>query len=578
MYMIKYINEILLPEQEKRLNLAIMRKEYDLPLIEYIKDVWKSLEVVKNIEILGFDYNEDESNIDINRYIRTRGKKKSAKERVKYKFINDERYAVLTVRYKVTAKAEDAKPDESKMKETIREKRMLIPVIDSNGFMYLKGKRYSLWYQLVEKSTYTTKDTVTLKSLMPIGLKRSTSEIKDIDGHTYKVPIYEVYVFKKPICVLSFYAAYGLSYALDYLHVKDVIKFVSSVENPEHKIYFQISTKVFLEVDKEIFDKMQYVQAIVGMLLEITTNRLKFDLIDDQVYWIKKLGGIQASYDKGKDILVFFSRMLDETTKKILLLEPYDKQDIYSLIRYMMMNFTELRKKDNLDLMNKRLRCNEYIASLLTAEFSRRLNRIITKGGRATSKDFDEIFSFPGDILLIKMHSSGILRYDDTINSMDFFNKFRITMKGPHSLGNKNEVNITDKQRGIDPSYIGYLDLLVCGASDPGTSGVLTPFNDMKSLYFNDDPEPNDCMFNLHQAVQKMLERDGVTSIDIHASDKETYYKLLNSIQEFNKNEFRVYASVAEDTVMIDKVISDDDYVDNGEYDEEYENEEEDDD
>lgn len=578
MFMIKYINEILLPEQEKRLNLAIMRKEYDLPLIEYIKDVWKSLEVVKNIEILGFDYNEDESNIDINRYIRTRGKKKSAKERVKYKFINDERYAVLTVRYKVTAKAEDAKPDESKMKETIREKRMLIPVIDSNGFMYLKGKRYSLWYQLVEKSTYTTKDTVTLKSLMPIGLKRNTSEIKDIDGHTYKVPIYEVYVFKKPICVLSFYAAYGLSYALDYLHVKDVIKFVSSVENPEHKIYFQISTKVFLEVDKEIFDKMQYVQAIVGMLLEITTNRLKFDLIDDQVYWIKKLGGIQASYDKGKDILVFFSRMLDETTKKILLLEPYDKQDIYSLIRYMMMNFTELRKKDNLDLMNKRLRCNEYIASLLTAEFSRRLNRIITKGGRATSKDFDEIFSFPGDILLIKMHSSGILRYDDTINSMDFFNKFRITMKGPHSLGNKNEVNITDKQRGIDPSYIGYLDLLVCGASDPGTSGVLTPFNDMKSLYFNDDPEPNDCMFNLHQAVQKMLERDGVTSIDIHASDKETYYKLLNSIQEFNKNEFRVYASVAEDTVMIDKVISDDDYVDNGEYDEEYENEEEDDD
>lgn len=576
MCMIKYINEILLPEQEKRLNLAIMRKEYDLPLIEYIKDVWKSLEVVKNIEILGFDYNEDESNIDINRYIRTRGKKKSAKERVKYKFINDERYAVLTVRYKVTAKAEDAKPDESKMKETIREKRMLIPVIDSNGFMYLKGKRYSLWYQLVEKSTYTTKDTVTLKSLMPIGLKRSTSEIKDIDGHTYKVPIYEVYVFKKPICVLSFYAAYGLSYALDYLHVKDVIKFVSSVENPEHKIYFQISTKVFLEVDKEIFDKMQYVQAIVGMLLEITTNRLKFDLIDDRVYWIKKLGGIQASYDKGKDILVFFSRMLDETTKKILLLEPYDKQDIYSLIRYMMMNFTELRKKDNLDLMNKRLRCNEYIASLLTAEFSRRLNRIITKGGRATSKDFDEIFSFPGDILLIKMHSSGILRYDDTINSMDFFNKFRITMKGPHSLGNKNEVNITDKQRGIDPSYIGYLDLLVCGASDPGTSGVLTPFNDMKSLYFNDDPEPNDCMFNLHQAVQKMLERDGVTSIDIHASDKETYYKLLNSIQEFNKNEFRVYASVAEDTVMIDKVISDDDYVDNGEYDEEYEEEDDD--
>ena len=394
--MLKYVNEVI-ADAEKRLNIPIMTKEYDLPLIEYIKDVWRSLEVVKNIKILGFDYNEDESDIDINRYIRVRRKKKSVKDQVKFKYINDERYGVLTVRYKVTAKAEDSRPDDTRMKETIREKKMLIPVIDSNGFMYLKGKRYSLWYQLVEKSTYTTKDTVTLKSLMPIGLKRSIREIEDTKGTLYKVPLYEVYVFRKPICVLFFYAAYGLSYALDYLHVKDVIKFVEHVPENENKLYFQISTKLFVEVDKKIFEEMQYVQAVVGMILEITTNRLKMDLIDDKIYWVKKLGGIQASYEKGKDILVFFSRMLDETTKKILLLEPYDKEDIYALIRYMMMNFMNLRKKDNLDLMNKRLRCNEYIASLLTSEFSKRLNRIIVKGGKATEKDFAEIFNFPGD-------------------------------------------------------------------------------------------------------------------------------------------------------------------------------------
>ena len=168
----------------------------------------------------------------------------------------------------------------------------------------------------------------------------------------------------------------------------------------------------------------------------------------------------------------------------------------------------------------------------------------------------------------MKMHTSGILRYDDTINSLDFFNKFRLTMKGPHSLGNKNEVNITDKQRGIDPSYIGYLDLLVCGASDPGTSGVLTPFNSMTSLYFSDTPEPNDCIFQLHQAVEEMLKRDGIESITIHASDKETYYKMLNKIQAFNRDNLKVYASVAEDSVMIDKVVVDDDNEDHSDYDE----------
>ena len=61
------------------------------------------------------------------------------------------------------------------------------------------------------------------------------------------------------------------------------------------------------------------------------------------------------------------------------------------------MNFNELRMKDNMSLKNKRLRCNEYIASLLTIEFSKRLNRIISLGAKATMDNFKDIFKFPGD-------------------------------------------------------------------------------------------------------------------------------------------------------------------------------------
>ena len=68
------------------------------------------------------------------------------------------------------------------------------------------------------------------------------------------------------------------------------------------------------------------------------------------------------------------------------------------------MEFNELRLKDNLDLKNKRLRCNEYVASLLTAEFSRRLNRILSLGDKATIDNYREFFKFPGDILIQKMH------------------------------------------------------------------------------------------------------------------------------------------------------------------------------
>ena len=69
-----------------------------------------------------------------------------------------------------------------------------------------------------------------------------------------------------------------------------------------------------------------------------------------------------------------------------------------------MQNFNELRLKDNCDLGTKRLRCNEYISSLLTKEFSKRLNRIISLGEKATIDNIREIFRFPGDILLQKMH------------------------------------------------------------------------------------------------------------------------------------------------------------------------------
>lgn len=59
-----------------------------------------------------------------------------------------------------------------------------------------------------------------------------------------------------------------------------------------------------------------------------------------------------------------------------------------------------------------------------------------------------------------------MLRFDDKVNDMDFFAKLRLTFKGPNSLGGNNENNIAAKYRGIDPSYIGKIDINVCGTSD----------------------------------------------------------------------------------------------------------------
>ena len=309
---------------------------------------------------------------------------------------------------------------------------------------------------MVEKSTYTSNSSVTVKSLMPICVKRQTVDVMDMDENNYTLPVYHVFVFRKEIPIILFYLAHGIDYTLDYLHVSHVIRFINkmpSEKDPDY-LYFQLSSKCYLEVDKEMFNNHTYIQSVVGAFCFVCTNRTTLELLDDRKQWIKRIV-TPNNYEKGYGILKYFNRLLDETTKKVLKVPDYHSEDIYALLRWIMEEFNELRLKDNLDLGNKRLRCNEYIASLLTKEFSRRLNRIISMRDKVTIENIKELFKFSGDIIIQKMHSSGILRFDDAVNDMDFWSRFKYTNKGPHSLGGNNSNNIGIKYRGIHPSMLG---------------------------------------------------------------------------------------------------------------------------
>ena len=432
-YLRSYISDF-----EKDLNVPLMNKEADLPLVDYVEDAWRSLEIVKNIKILKFEYNDMESEININKHIFKREKKKKKKDRYDYKFINDDRYGCLTVYIQITIEEDDPKTGEKTIRQKLLKKQMLIPLQDDEGYYYIKGKKYYIIYQLCDKSTYTSSSSVTLKSLMPIAVKRtsistenfvkSTSSVEDVRGMKYLLPIYNVFVFKKEIPIILFYAANGMQWGLSYLGVDEVIRFVPDLENADYKknLYFQISSKCYIEVNMELFVKYPYVQSIVGSLLHVSTNRMCVEDMYSKENWIKRLSN-NNTVEKGNDILVFVNRLMDETTKKILKLNSHNKDDVYAILRWIMQNFNDLRMKDNLSLDNKRIRCNEYIASLLTIEFSRRLNKIITLGAKATMVDFMDMFKIPGNLLIQKMHSSGILRFDDTINDMDFFSKFKYT-------------------------------------------------------------------------------------------------------------------------------------------------------
>lgn len=387
-------------EWESQLNVPLMTKSADNPLVDYVLDAWRSLEVVQQIKFKGYEYTEKESEIDINKHIFKREKKKKKKDRYDVKFIADDRVGRLTVFLEITMLETNPTTGETSYQVYPIKKSMLIPLQDEDGYYVVKGKKYYLIYQLLEKSTYTSSQSVTLKSLMPIAVKRNIIEAEDIHGCTYSLPCYYVFVFRKEIPIILFYLSKGIKYTLDYLNVNDVISFVEKLPSDQNELndnlFFQLSAKCYLQVDKAMFKKYPYIQSVVGAFCTVCTNRVSIEQLDDPRQWIKRIAN-PNNYEKGYGILKYFNRLLDETTKKVLKVPEYHSEDIYALLRWIMQEFNELRLKDNCDLDNKRIRCNEYISSLLTKEFSKRLNRIISMGEKATIDNIKELFKFPGD-------------------------------------------------------------------------------------------------------------------------------------------------------------------------------------
>lgn len=532
-------------EWEKELNIPLINKSADLPLIDYVIDAWKSLDIVKQIEFKDFIFTDKESSIDINKYIFKREKKK--KNKFDIKLVDSDRVGLLTVNMEITMLQTDPTTGEKTYQKYPLTKSMLIPLQDKNGYYHIKGKKYYMIYQLVEKSTYTTSTDVSLKSLMPVSVKRNTIDVNDVAGGEYRVPYYNVYIFKREVPIILFFLANGLWYTMDKFGIRNVVEFMSvlPVELEPDKMYFQLSNKCYMSVYRDQFAEKPFIRSIVGGFMLISTNRTTIDVLKDETKWIAQLSN-PNNYDKGKNILKYFNRLLDKTTKKILKVPKFYCNNAYDLLKWQMQHFNELRLKDNCDINNKRLRCNEYIVAPLTQDFSRRLNRIISLGDKVTIDNIKEMFKFPGDILIQKMHKSGLLRFDDSVNDMNFWSKLKYTSKGPHSLGGNNSNNIGIKYRDLHPSMLGKIDILVCGNSDPGTSGVLSPFAKIDGLYFDPSPEPSDFYFNMIRDLKTKFKDKGKTYIVIDYDNPVDFYRGLDELMKYTDEGVTISATSRE--------------------------------
>lgn len=384
---------------EDDLNIDIMDKVYDDDLVIYVADAWESLEVVKQIQFLGYDFNIRESEIDVNKHIFRRMKKLPKKEQYKLKMIDDTRCGLFTAHLRITLDEQDPKTGEIIRREKIINKDMLIPLADEEGRFFINGKNYYIIYQLTEKSTYNTRDSNILKSLMPMVVKREAMLVMDTKKNSYTLPVYHTFVYRRQNPIMLFiFANVGIEVGLMELRVHEILKLLPDERDEPDCLYFRISKNCVVEVNKEIFLKYSYVKSVVGGLIAVLGDHFDIENIKDQEEFIKRLTP-SGTLDKGLGNLTSFNRMMDKTTRKILQTDDFHKDDVYAVLRWIMIEFENLRMKDNMDLSNKRLRCMEYVASLLTQEFSYKLNGIINLGQNVTLEKICDCFKFPGDQL-----------------------------------------------------------------------------------------------------------------------------------------------------------------------------------
>lgn len=553
-----------------QINYKLINKEYDNPMVDFVVDAIRSFEIVRYVKFLGYEYNEEEYEVDEDRYIKHRGKgykktiivngKKKNIECHDYKEIDDSRCGLLTMYFEVKMEVIEREDDATKGQLVIKKRNVainiLVPLEDSEGFYQLKGNKKYLIYQLTENSTYTTSNAVTLKSVMPVYVKRLSITEEDINGKEYKMPVYYINVFKEQHPVLLFFLANGFYAALQKLVVADIIFLKSKSEITENDkrlhIIFKIGSDVFMLVNKTLFDRYTYVRSVIGGIMCVINKRnMSLEDIKSGSTYIYKIGN--KNEDKGENTLVYFHRLLDSGTKKILKVDDMFKIDIYDALAYLMQNFNELRKKDNLSIKYKRLRRREVVAASITKDISRRISNIIKKGSKVELKDILNAMKIPANLLIQKMNKSNLFRFDDIINDNLSIMKLTYTIKGPNSVGGNNSNKISKAIRGIHPSYLGHIDILHCGNSDPGTSGVLNPFTDMKSMYFDEEPEPDDFLFEFMDDLDYVLqnEYDGYTLIRFPYESKNDFYKMQRYIRENEDNLFESY--IAPDTDIVDE-------------------------
>lgn len=501
-------------------NMGFLTSANDYKIEDLVVICMKELEAISNITIESVETIYDMDEIDINEHMVNKNykKKRDDTEIPKFKYMNTDTCAEM--RFGIRIK--------TNLNEKFIVKKILIPIM-VDGFYTINNKKSKAIWQLLEASVYTQRGRITLKSRMPIIIYKSKNRpIVDVNGEIYNVRPFSYAMdtrtkkkrgappkknknkFINPMMILS--AKVGVHKAIKFMGMETAIKIVeTAVPDSSVYLYFALDD-VFVRVNRKAFEDIKMVQSVTGMLCNLGNHDypVEWTNLDEINYWIARVGYVGAPknkplksyFEKGKTAILMVERLYDTLTKKSLRLPDSQKENVYTIIRWMMYEYDNLRQKDNIDINTKRIRKSEYIVkSSLGRKLSENINKIIPKLSESRQNSMDtlfEIFNFPSNIIMNGMKNlNDLIKNDDLVNDMNILEDMAYSSKGPESLGENSTKNVMLRMRDIHPSFIGKIDPNCSSNSDVGMSGgcivpTVTLYDD---YFFCKEREPSENMY-----------------------------------------------------------------------------------
>lgn len=126
---------------------------------------------------------------------------------------------------------------------------------------------------------------------------------------------------------------------------------------------------------------------------------------------------------------------------------------------------------------------------------------------------------------------------------MDFGNRFKVTKKGPNSLGGQDARRIPIRQRTLHPSMVGWVDLAESSSSDPGQSLSLSPYCDMKSMYFDESLYENEMHYKIAKYLDEYPLDDDHEELRIVCDNESEYNNILNALFKAGENKIKIFGT-----------------------------------